>query len=232
MVRWRKLPIRTSHLPQPSHAILQPRKWPVQARSAASVDAILQATVQVLLLVGKDRLTTTRVASRAGVSVGTLYQYFPNKSALLQAVLQKHLDGVAEAVEEVCRTHPGKPLPQMATALVSAFLDAKMRDVETSVALYAISADVDGAKMVRQVGIRNHKAISEMLQTAGEPLTADAQLVASMMQGALAGASRRLLESDAPEEQFESVRAELTFLLCSYLDACSARRLGTTPESI
>ena len=50
-----------------------------------TVEAISEATIQVLLAVGLDRLTTTRVAERAGVSVGTLYQYYPNKQALLYA---------------------------------------------------------------------------------------------------------------------------------------------------
>ena len=67
--------------------LLDPRKTPVQARSAVTVDAILSATIQVLLAEGQERLTTTRVAYRAGVSVGTLYQYFPNKQDLLRAVL-------------------------------------------------------------------------------------------------------------------------------------------------
>jgi AcrR family transcriptional regulator len=58
---------------------LEPRKTPVQERSTVTVEAIYEATFQVLLAVGPDRLTTTRVAERAGVSVGTLYQYFPNK---------------------------------------------------------------------------------------------------------------------------------------------------------
>ena len=53
-----------------------------------TVGAISQTTVQVLLAVGLDRLTTTRVAERAGVSVGTLYQYYPNRQALLYAVLK------------------------------------------------------------------------------------------------------------------------------------------------
>lgn len=88
---------------QRSMVLLEPRKTPVQARSAASVDAILEATVQVLLSEGKERLTTTRVAGRAGVSVGTLYQYFPNKRSLLQAVLRRHLDHVTVTVERVCR---------------------------------------------------------------------------------------------------------------------------------
>jgi AcrR family transcriptional regulator len=63
----------------------------VQARSTATVDAILSATIQVLLSEGQERLTTTRVAYRADVSVGTLYQYFPNKQALLRAVLERHV---------------------------------------------------------------------------------------------------------------------------------------------
>jgi len=83
-------------LPQRSQVRLEPRKSPVQARSTASVEAILQATIQVLLDVGKERLTTTKVALRAGVSVGTLYQYFPNKSALLQAALKCHLSDVTK----------------------------------------------------------------------------------------------------------------------------------------
>src|SRR5271170_5449003 len=107
---------RSSHLPPRSDLVLEPRKSPVQARSAASVDAILEATIQVLLSVGKERLTTTRVALRAGVSVGTLYQYFPNKSALLQAVLKRHLNQVTDAVELVCKQQKGGTLQQIVTA--------------------------------------------------------------------------------------------------------------------
>jgi AcrR family transcriptional regulator len=208
-------------LSQRSQALLEPRKSPVQARSAASVDAILEATVQVLLDVGKERLTTTRVASRAGVSVGTLYQYFPNKSALLQAALKRHLDGVTEAVEQVCQEQRGNPVAHMATALVDAFLKAKMKDGKTSVALYAVGADVDGARIARGIGLRSHKAIIAMLASAREPLTKDPQLVASMLQGAMVGISRRLLESDDPGKHFEAFRQELTLFICSYLEACS-----------
>jgi AcrR family transcriptional regulator len=77
---------------------LEPRKTPVQARSTVTVEAIYEATFQVLLAVGPDRLTTTRVAERAGVSVGTLYQYFPNKQSLLLSALEKHQDRVVSAV--------------------------------------------------------------------------------------------------------------------------------------
>jgi AcrR family transcriptional regulator len=210
-------------LPQRSQVLLEPRKSPVQARSTASVDAILDATIQVLLGVGKERLTTTRVALRAGVSVGTLYQYFPNKSSLLQAALRRHLDEVTEAVERVCRDQKGNSLKQMATALINAFLEAKMRDAKTSVALYSVSSDVDGARIAQQMGARANKAIAGMLASAREPLAKDPQLVASMLGGAMGGVSRRLLESDAPEKQFESLRWELIFFVSAYLEASSVR---------
>src|SRR6476660_4688718 len=115
-----------SHLPQSSNVVLHPRKLPVQARSSASVNAILEATVQVLLDLGKERLTTTRVAA---------------------------------TVERVCREHQCHTLRQMATALVTAFLQAKMKDIRTSVALYAVSSDIDGAKIVRHMGRRSNRAI-------------------------------------------------------------------------
>jgi AcrR family transcriptional regulator len=213
----------SSHLPQRSQPLLEPRKSPLQARSAASVEAILQATIQVLLSVGKERLTTTRVALRAGVSVGTLYQYFPNKSALLQAALKRHLSEVAEAVEIVCKQQEGQTLRQMVTALITAFLAAKMRHAKTSVALYSVSSDVDAAKIVRQMGTRFNKAIVGMLQTSSEPLATNTQLVASILQASMVGVSRMVLESDAPEKQVDAFRRELILVACSYLDACSAR---------
>ena len=210
-------------MPQPSRAPLEPRKLPVQARSAASVDAILKATIQVLLKAGKERLTTTGVAMRAGVSVGTLYQYFPNKSSLLQAALRRHMDEVTEAVERICLEQRGRPLREMATALIHAFLAAKMRDVKTSIALYSVSSDVDGVRIVQQMAVRSNGAIAAMLASSCEPMTKDPQLVASMLQGAMAGVSRRLLESEAPEKQFAALREELVLLACAYLAACSVR---------
>ncbi len=70
-----------------------PRKSPRQTRAKVTVDAIVEATTELLLQEGYDRLTTARVAERAGVSVGSLYQYFPNKAALACAVIDRCCDG-------------------------------------------------------------------------------------------------------------------------------------------
>ena len=208
-------------MPRPRQTLLQPRKSPVQARSTASVNAILEATIQVLLDVGKEQLTTTRVAHRAGVSVGTLYQYFPNKSALLQAALRNHLESVAEALEKVCQEERGSPLPQMVTRIVNTFLEAKMKDLKTSLALYSVSSDVDGLRIAKEAGARVNKAILSMLATAPQPLGKDPQLVASMIQGAMGGVSRRLLESPSPEKQYQPLSEELVLMIRAYLAACS-----------
>ena len=219
-------------MPQPSTILLEPRKAPVQARSAASVDAILQATVQDLVAVGKERLTTTRVAERAGVSVGTLYQYFPNKSALLQAALKRHLEEVTNALDRVCHEMRGRPLDEMATSLITVFLDAKMGSAKSSVAMYSVSADVDGMKIARQMGLHSGKAVAAMLATTSDAPLADPDLVASMLTSAMAGISRRLLEGPSPEKHVEPLKQELIFLVRSYLAACSSRSGGTAPERI
>ena len=201
---------------------LTPRKSPIQARSSVTVEAILQAAVQVLIKDGKTRLTTTRVAARAGVSVGTLYQYFPNKIALLQAALRRHLEEVAGAVERVCQEQRGKPLEEMTVALIDAYFAAKMRDPQTSAALYAVGSDVDGWKIAQQTGRRVNKEVVTLIATAPEPLRKDPEIVASMLQSMLNGVSRKLLESPAPERHFHALRQELVFLARTYIGACVA----------
>ena len=198
----------------------EPRKSPVQARSTASVDAILKATIQVLLRVGKEKLTTTRVATRAGVSVGTLYQYFPNKTALLRAAMRLHMEEILAEVDKVSVAQRGQPVEQMAEALAVSFLAVKMRDPKKSRALYAVSSDVEGAKIAAGGVARVNNAIVGLLQSAPEVLTKDLQLMATVLQSTIAGLKRQLLESDMPEAQFEVMQRELVLMVRSYVRAC------------
>jgi AcrR family transcriptional regulator len=197
---------------------------PVQARSIASVDAILKATVQVLLRVGKEKLTTTRVAARAGVSVGTLYQYFPNKRALLQSALKLHVEEILAEVDRVCVAQRGQPVEQMVEALAVASLAVKLRDPKKSRALYAVSSDVEGAKIAADAEARAKDALVGLLKSAPEMLKTDLQLMATVLQSITAGVKRRLLESDMPEGQFEVMQRELVLVVRSYVRACVVER--------
>ena len=199
---------------------LEPRKSPVQARSTASVDAILKATVQVLLRIGKEKLTTTRVAARAGVSVGTLYQYFPNKRALLRAALKLHVEEILAEVDKVCVAQRGRPVEQMVEALAVASLAVKLRDPKKGRALYAVSSDVEGAKIAADAEARAKDALVGLLKSAPEMLKTDLQLMATVLQSVIAGMKRGLLQPDMPEEQFEVMQRELVLVLRNYVRAC------------
>jgi AcrR family transcriptional regulator len=81
----------TTRITQRSGAM---RKRPQQARSRATIDAILDAAAHILGKCGWAGLTTNAVAEAAGASIGSLYQYFPDKLALIDAVRQRHFDDV------------------------------------------------------------------------------------------------------------------------------------------
>lgn len=86
-----------------------PRRQPRQQRSRALVDAILEAAAQVLAAEGPERTTTNRVAERAGVSVGSIYQYFPHKHALFTALGERYVERLRTALLEIwptALTHP------------------------------------------------------------------------------------------------------------------------------
>ncbi len=197
----------------------QPRKTPIQERSAITVEAIAEATIQVLLAVGLDRLTTTRVAERAGVSVGTLYQYYPNKQSLLFAVLEEHMDKVSEAVEMACEDARGKPLLEMVSDVVQRFVDAKMRRIDLSMALYQISAEVGGPAIVKRTGQRSRKALGAMIQTAPDIDLPPDKFAIEMMFAAMAGATRSVLEAGASPAVVGKLRDHLVLLCQTYMVA-------------
>jgi len=100
------------------------RKEPRQARSQATVDAILTATAKVLVRDGYDHASTNRVAEAAGVSVGSLYQYFPTKEALVAALIDRHMNQMTALLETNIDDLKGTPVPVATRALVKLMLAA------------------------------------------------------------------------------------------------------------
>jgi AcrR family transcriptional regulator len=198
---------------------LKPRKAPIQARSAVTVETLHAATIQVLIREGLSRCTTTRIAERAGTSVGSLYQYYPNRDALLAAVLEKHLEGIATAVERTCQEHRGKQIAQMASAFVVAFLAAKLRDPEEAKALYAVAEERGGALLAARMRARIATAVATMLASAPDASFDDPAVVATIAVGALVGPIQTSLKGPAPAEFGARFERELVLLVTAYLQA-------------
>lgn len=108
---------------------VSPRKLPRQTRSTATVDAIVAATAQVLASHGYEGATTALIAKRAGTSVGSLYQYFPTKEALVIAVAERHLQDMMGVFATVIPANAAEaPLEGMIRALVKSAVDAHAVD--------------------------------------------------------------------------------------------------------
>jgi AcrR family transcriptional regulator len=114
---------------------LVPRKSPSQARSAATVAVILEAATRVLAAESLRGFNTNRVAAVAGVSVGSLYQYFPNKDALVAALIEHDHLRLAEAAELCVASSARRSLQQTVSALVTIAIDHQFGNAVLAAAL-------------------------------------------------------------------------------------------------
>jgi len=101
-----------------------PRKSASQERSRATVDALLEATTRVLLKDGYDRASTNRIAEVAGVSIGSLYQYFPSKEALVAAVIDRHTQQISQVTRNALVKLAASPIEVAAREFVSLAINA------------------------------------------------------------------------------------------------------------
>ncbi len=123
---------------------LRPRKRPAQARAQDTVEALLQATAELLERGGYARLTTNHVAQRAGVSVGSLYQYFPNKEALCHALAERHFQRHTERYLQHLDAMADAPVERQVHELVRISAAITREDPAVARNLYAELARIGG----------------------------------------------------------------------------------------
>ena len=128
-------------MPLPKH--LKPRKVPKQERSRALVDAIVEATARVLVARGYEAFNVAEVAEVAGVGIGSLYQYFPHKEALVVGLLERHADREA------------------------AFLEARFAAVQAPNAAALLHASVAAVLAFRALEPALHQALTEVIPVVG-----------------------------------------------------------------
>jgi AcrR family transcriptional regulator len=212
-----------SHMTRKRTEALDPRKKPQQQRSRVTIDTIFEATIQVLLANGLDKVTTIQIAERAGVSIGTLYQYFPNKRALMAAVVKRHVSAVVDATIDACQSLHGRTIGEMCATMMAAFVDAKTRRPEVSRALYLPSAAVNADAIVKEESIRCARAVHDMLITASDAKFSQPQLVSGVLIASIVGPTRATIEAGGNRSAFERLKVHLTALTVGYLKEVSTR---------
>ena len=108
--------------------ITSPRKYASQARSRATVDALVEATARILVREGFDRASTNHIADVAGVSIGSLYQYFPSKEALVAALIERHMEEMLKVVGDAFDRLAAATLDDAAREIVLLMVEAHAVD--------------------------------------------------------------------------------------------------------
>jgi len=106
------------------------RRRPKQLRARQTVEAVLDAVIRLLKRQGTRAITTNRIAEVAGVSIGSLYQYFPDKRAIFSALHQRHVDQIDRLVQTTLVEHASSSLEQLIRAMVEAMVEAHAPDSE------------------------------------------------------------------------------------------------------
>jgi AcrR family transcriptional regulator len=139
------------------------RKRPQQARSRAMVDSILDAAARVLRKHGYDDATTNRIAEVAGVSVGSLYQYFPNKEALVRALIERHDDAMWSVFTDHATAAIGRPFAEAIPAVIDALFVAHHVDPALHRVLHQQIPRVGALAILEQTNARCRGVVENML---------------------------------------------------------------------
>lgn len=207
-------------------AQISSRKRPSQARSTDLVAAILEAAAQVLAKEGAPRFTTARVAERAGVSVGSVYQYFPNKAAILFRLQSDEWRGTSELLRAILEDARRPPLERLRD-LVHAFIRSECEEAAMRVALNdaaPLYRDAPEAREARASGDRTMQAFMR----AALPKTSESTraLAAGLIATTLSKVGKHFSERPRSPAEIETYAGAMADMFCAYLE-----RLGA-PQAI
>lgn len=175
---------------------VNPRKIPRQKRAQATVLTIIEATAQILVQAGFERMTTAIVAERAGVSIGSLYQYYPNKQALAAAVVDHYGEVFATRFAQALAAAPGDTLARTVDTLIATAFQNHPHDPRLHKALIEIAPRVGRGDHRKALSARVAALIETQLRRHADELAPDLDPVeaAAMLEAALETTAHRALE--------------------------------------
>jgi AcrR family transcriptional regulator len=199
---------------------LRARKRPRQARSRATVDAILRAAAQVFATRGYAATTTNHIADRAGVSIGSLYEYFPSKDALLVALMEAHL-AEGEAILERAAADAiaaGEDFDRVVARFVRAMVTFHAQDRALHRILFE-EAPLPRHVRRRLADVENRviALVEAFLRAQPGTTMRDPAMAAAVVVHAVEALTHKLVVHGSPEVDVESYVDEMVGLVTGYL---------------
>ena len=208
------------------------RKQPRQARSTELVSAILEAAIQVLAKEGAARFTTARVAEKAGVSVGSVYQYFPNKAAILFRLQSDEWRQTTDLLRAILEDVDRPPFERLRD-LVHAFIRSECEEAQMRVALgdaaplYRDAPEAQDAKAAGAGIVQGF--MREVLPSVSE---ATRVLAGDLIKATLSQVGKAFSESPRTSAEIAAYADAMADMFRAYLEGLSAKPLGGRPATL
>jgi AcrR family transcriptional regulator len=200
-------------------AQISSRKRPKQARSTELVAAILEAAAQVLAKEGAPRFTTARVAERAGVSVGSIYQYFPNKAAILFRLQSDEWRSTSDLLRVILEDVQ-RPPPERLRDLVHAFIRSECEEAAMRVALNDAAPLYRGAPEAREARASGDRTMQVFMREALPEVSESTRgLAAELITTTLNKVGKHFSESSRSPAEIEDYADAMADMFCAYLDS-------------
>ncbi|QKJ88660.1 TetR family transcriptional regulator [Paramixta manurensis] len=208
---------------RPSGPQVSSRKQPKQTRSTELVAAILEAAMQVLANEGASRFTTARVAERAGVSIGSVYQYFPNKAAILFRLQSDEWRQTSEMLRHILADRHTAP-PERLRKLVHAFVRSEWEEAEVRLALddaAPLYRDTPEAKEARS----SAEQIMGAFMRDALPAASDAtrQRTGDLITLTLSSVGKRISATAQTGDEIERQAEAMADMFCAWLQEITRR---------
>jgi AcrR family transcriptional regulator len=200
---------------------LRPRKHPRQTRSRTTVDAILEAAAQVFTTYGYAAGTTNRIATRAGVSIGSLYEYFPNKDALLVALMERHVaEGERVLATAAAATAASADLEAVVRTFVRAMVTLHARDRALHRVLFEEAPFPRAVRRsIEELEVRVIDVVEAYLRAHPGRTRRDPARAAMVVVHAIEGLTHKLVVHGPARLDIEPYVDEMVALVVAYLAA-------------
>jgi AcrR family transcriptional regulator len=193
------------------------RKQPKQARSTELVAVILEAAVRVLAKEGANRFTTARVAEKAGVSVGSLYQYFPNKASILFRLQSDEWRQTAELLRGILEDGHRPPLERL-RILVHAFIRSECEEARMRVALNDAAPLYRDAPEAREAKASGHRSVGVFMKEALPKVSqATRSLAGDLITTTLSAVGKHYSERPRTPAEIKAYADAMADMFCAYL---------------